>query len=189
LLVAGEPMKGFESYMDNVRRAIAEGVGSDRILCRLEFVPDPETEVYFKAADVLVLPYRNIFESGVLFLAYRFGLPVIASDVGSFREELTNCGAGLLFESGNPAALADTLDAFFKSEFYKDAARHRRRIQEYSSARHSWQTVGQITERVYSGLVKHRGTPDNGKLATACGAEQEARAALPQRGWSSDRES
>jgi glycosyltransferase involved in cell wall biosynthesis len=162
LIIAGEPMKGFESYMDDIRRGIAGGGGADRILCRLEFIPDGETEVYFKAADVLVLPYRAIFESGVLFLAYRFGLPVIASDVGSFREELTNSGAGLLFEPGNSAALAANLDAFFKSELYKDRTKHGQRIREYSSVRQSWETVGEITERVYSGLLE-----DRVRLATA----------------------
>jgi D-inositol-3-phosphate glycosyltransferase len=156
LIIAGEPMKGFESYMDDIRRAIADGGGADRILCRLEFIPDHETEVYFKTADVLVLPYRSIYESGVLFLAYRFGLPVIASDVGSFREELTNSGAGLVFEASNSAALAANLDAFFKSELYQDAAKHRQRIREYSSARQSWEIVGEITERVYSGLLEDR---------------------------------
>jgi len=156
LIVAGEPMKGFKDYIDAIRRAMAEDSGADRILRRLEFIPDDETEVYFKAADVLVLPYRSIFESGVVFLAYRFGLPVIASDVGSFREELAHSGAGLVFERENPAALVDKLVAFFKSDLYRDAAKHRRRIQEYSSARHSWDTVGEITERVYSGLL-HKG--------------------------------
>jgi glycosyltransferase involved in cell wall biosynthesis len=156
LIIAGEPMKGFESYMDDIRRAMADGRGADRILCRLEFIPDDETEVYFKAADVLVLPYRSIFESGLLFLAYRFGLPVIASDVGSFREELTNSRAGLLFEAGNSAALAANLDAFFKSELYKDATKHRQRIREYSGARQSWEIVGEITECVYSGLQEDR---------------------------------
>jgi len=157
LIIAGEPMKGFESYMDEIRRAIADGGSADRILCRFEFIPDDETEVYFKAADVLVLPYKSIFESGVLFLGYRFGLPVIASDVGSFREELANSGAGLLFEPGNSAALAATFDAFFKSELHKDATKHRQRIRKYSSARQSWEIVGEITERVYSGLLEDRG--------------------------------
>ncbi|HSZ63748.1 MAG TPA: glycosyltransferase family 4 protein [Terriglobales bacterium] len=189
LMIAGEPMKGFEDYVEGIRRAIADNEASHRILCRLEFVPDHETELYFKAADVLVLPYKNIFESGVLFLAYRFGLPVIASDVGCFGEELTEGRAGLVFEPGNSTALADTLEAFFKSEFYKDAATYRHRIQAYSSSRHSWQTVGQITESVYSGLIKQRRTRDSGNLATADGAEQEGRSALPQRGCSSHRES
>jgi len=156
LIIAGQPMIGFESYVEDIRRAIADGCGADRILCRLEFIPDDETEVYFKAADVLVLPYRNIFESGVLFLAYRFGLSVIASDVGSFREELTNSGAGLLFEPGNSASLAANLEAFFKSHLYKDATQRRQRIKEYSSARHSWTIVGEITAGVYIGLLKDR---------------------------------
>lgn len=165
LLIAGEPMKGFESYVDDIQRAVKDGVGSDRVQCRLEFIPDHETEVYFKAADVLVLPYRNIFESGVLFLAYRFGLPVIASDVGSFREELTTSRAGLLFEPGNSAALADTLGAFFKGELYNDAVKHRQRIQKHSRARHSWGIVGEITDRVYSRLLEDRDMSENGAEA------------------------
>jgi glycosyltransferase involved in cell wall biosynthesis len=142
--------------MDDIRRAIADGSGADRIVCRLEYIPDDETEVYFKAADVLVLPYRSIFESGLIFLAYRFGVPVIASDTGSFREELTNSGAGVVFEAGNSAALAGNLDGFFKSDLYKDATKHRQRIREYANARNSWGTVGEITERVYNGLLKDR---------------------------------
>ena len=149
-------MKGFESYMQDVRRAIAEGEGADRVRCELEYIPDSETEVYFKAADVVVLPYKNIFESGVVFLAYRFGLPVIASDVGSFREELTDSGAGSVFEQGNPASLAETLGAFFQSGLYKNAASHRQRIREYGNAHHSWQIVGKITDRVYSDLLNVR---------------------------------
>ena len=55
---------------------------------KIQFIPDEEMEIYLKAADVLVLPYKEIFQSGVLFLAYSFGLPVVATDVGSFREEI-----------------------------------------------------------------------------------------------------
>jgi D-inositol-3-phosphate glycosyltransferase len=187
LIIAGEPMKGFESYMDDIRRAIA-GDGADRILCRLEFIPDHETEVYFKAADILVLPYRSIFESGVLYMAYRFGLPVIASDVGSFREELTNSGAGFIFEPGNSAALAAELEVFFESELYQDARKHRRHIRECSSARHSWEIVGEITERVYSGLLE-----DRVRLRTASSQPHseasEARSGLLERAPGRTRES
>jgi D-inositol-3-phosphate glycosyltransferase len=174
LIIAGEPMMGYEDYIEPIRREIAGNEISSRILSRLEFIPDHETELYFKAADVLALPYKNIFESGVLFLAYRFGLPVIASDVGSFGEELTKGRAGLVFEPGNSTALADTLETFFKSEFCRDAANHRRRIQAYSSSRHSWQTVGQITDRVYCGLLKQRGAADNDNLAAATEASKKS---------------
>ena len=55
----------------------------DRVIERIEYVPDEETELYFKAADVLVLPYTRVFQSGVIFLGYSFGLPAIAADVGN----------------------------------------------------------------------------------------------------------
>ena len=64
----------------------------DRICARRE------TEIYFKAADVLVLPYTHIFQSGVLFLGYNFGLPAIAADVGSFKEEIIAGRTGLVFQ-------------------------------------------------------------------------------------------
>jgi glycosyltransferase involved in cell wall biosynthesis len=166
LMVAGEPMKGSEDYIRGILQSIAENAGSNRIQCRLEYISDSETELYFKAADVLALPYKDIFESGVLYVAYRFGLPVVASDVGSFGEELTEGNAGMIFEPCNSTALADALEAFFKSVLYTDAENQRHRIRSYSTNRHSWDTVGKITECVYSGLVKQWGNAGNGDLAT-----------------------
>ncbi|HEY1805445.1 MAG TPA: glycosyltransferase family 4 protein [Terracidiphilus sp.] len=173
LIIAGEPMKGFEEYIKRIRRAIANEESSDRILCRLEFIPDHETELYFKAADVVVLPYKNIFESGVLFLAYRFGLPVIASNVGSFGAEIAKGKTGLVFESGDSAALVATMETFFKSEFYKDASNQRHRIQEYSRSHHSWQTVGDITECTYRALLKQRDNLDCGFIEATRWAKRE----------------
>jgi D-inositol-3-phosphate glycosyltransferase len=154
LVIAGEPMQRFESYVDEIRRAIANSGCADRITCRLEYIPDNETEVYFKAADVLILPYRDIFESGVLYLAYRFGVPVVASDVGSFREEITNSGIGLVCEAANSTDLVSKVDALFNSGLYKDRELHRLRIREYAKVSHSWSAVAKTTELVYCRMVK-----------------------------------
>lgn len=159
LIIAGQPMKGFEKYAEGILLAIERSAHSDRIQRCLEFIPDDQTELYFKAADVLALPYKNSFESGVLYLAYRFGLPVIASDVGSFREEMAKSGAGLVFEPGDSADLGDTIEAFFESELYRDATRYRRHIREYASARHSWDELGEITEAVYRSLRSNSAAP------------------------------
>lgn len=50
------------------------------------YFPDDEVASLFHAADVLVMPYRHIDQSGVVFMALSTGLRVVASDVGSFRE-------------------------------------------------------------------------------------------------------
>jgi glycosyltransferase involved in cell wall biosynthesis len=72
------------------------------------FVPDDEIGAYFRRADLVVLPYREIDQSGVLFTALAFGAPLLLSDVGGFGE-LAHDGAAALVAPGDPAALAAEL--------------------------------------------------------------------------------
>ena len=50
------------------------------------FVADDEVAAYFRRADLVVLPYREIDQSGVLFTALAFGAPLVLSAVGGFPE-------------------------------------------------------------------------------------------------------
>ena len=68
LLIVGKP-KGPENYWNEIRQTIVNSDIGDRVIEKIEYVPDEETELYFKAADVLILPYTHVFQSGVLFLA------------------------------------------------------------------------------------------------------------------------
>ena len=73
LIIAGR-VKACESYWRTIEQSIASSGESERIIQKIEYIPDEETEIYFKAADVLALPYTRVFQSGVLFLGYAFGL-------------------------------------------------------------------------------------------------------------------
>jgi glycosyltransferase involved in cell wall biosynthesis len=55
-----------------------------------QFVPESEVAEIFKQSDVLILPYRQIDQSGVLFQAFRYGVPVVATRVGSFEHYVTS---------------------------------------------------------------------------------------------------
>ena len=83
------------------------------MLLRAEYIPDEETELYFKAADVLVLPYRHIYQSGVLFLGYSFGLPVLAADVGTLKDEIIEGKTGFVFRPEDPVDLASAIERYF----------------------------------------------------------------------------
>jgi glycosyltransferase involved in cell wall biosynthesis len=72
------------------------------------FITDPEIPALFRRADLVVLPYREIDQSGVLFTALAFGTPVLASAVGGFPEVAAH-GAAELVAPGDPAALHDAL--------------------------------------------------------------------------------
>jgi glycosyltransferase involved in cell wall biosynthesis len=72
------------------------------------FVADEEVAAYFRRADLVVLPYREIDQSGVLFTALAFGAPLLLSAVGGFPE-LAARGAAALVAPGDAAALAGEL--------------------------------------------------------------------------------
>ncbi len=154
LIIAGGPEKGCEGYWTAIREAIREGVQRGRVLLRADFIPDDETEVYFKAADVLVLPYRHIYQSGVLCLGYSFGLPVLAADVGSLKDEIVEGKTGFVFRPEDPVDLARAIEVYFASDLYTDLSRRRKKIRDYATERYSWAVVGQMTMSVYGGLLR-----------------------------------
>lgn len=153
LIVAGR-LKGDEAYWKEIQELITREKVADQVCSRLEHIPDESVEVYFKAADVLVMPYRNIFQSGVLFVAYRFGLPVIAADVGSLREDILEGKTGLLFKPMDPVELAHVIQAYFETDLYKNLESRRLEIRSYACDRYSWGQIGSLTRNVYADLLQ-----------------------------------
>jgi glycosyltransferase involved in cell wall biosynthesis len=68
------------------------------------FIPDSELPSYFHRADLVVLPYLQADQSGVLFTALAFGKPLLLSDVGGFPE-LAATGAACTVPAGDSTAL------------------------------------------------------------------------------------
>ena len=83
----------------------------------------------FRRADLVVLPYREIEQSGVAFTALAFGLPLLLSDVGGFPE-VAETGAARIVAAGDAGALAAAL-----RELLADPARARARWPRARRAR------------------------------------------------------
>jgi len=149
LIIAGEPKKGSEPYLHEIRETLEKDFKPSQIISRMQFIPDADMELYLKAADVLVLPYKDIFQSGVLFLAYSYGLPVVATDVGSFREEIVEGETGFLCRPGDVADLASKLEMYFASDLYSGLRTRRAEIKEYARRVHSWDAVADLTLKAY----------------------------------------
>lgn len=155
LVIAGEVQKGNEDYLASIREAAADELENGQVLLHARFIADDEMEVYLKAADVLVLPYNEIFQSGVLFLGYSFGLPVIATDVGSFREEIVEGETGYICQPGDAADLARSIETFFASDLYLNLDSTRRKIIDYAATVHSWEAVAKITRAAYEAALEN----------------------------------
>jgi D-inositol-3-phosphate glycosyltransferase len=153
LIVAGEPKKGSEEYLHEIQQSIERDFNQGQVILRIQFIPDEEMEVYLKGADVLVLPYKEIFQSGVLFLAYSFGLPVVATDVGSFREEIVEGNTGFLCKPGDPAELAKAIEKYFASDLFKNLTVRRQGLKDYANATHSWHAVAELTRNAYAKML------------------------------------
>lgn len=153
LIIAGKVKKGSEHYWREIERQLTAQKASERVIARIEYIPDSDIELYFKAADVLVIPYTQIFQSGVPFLAYSFGLPVIATDVGSLREDVVEGTTGMICEPRDPADLARAFTAYFSSKMYGELSTTRETIRLFANTRYSWMKVGEITEAVYERLL------------------------------------
>jgi glycosyltransferase involved in cell wall biosynthesis len=153
LIVAGEVQKGNESYMDSLAQSVAGEIDTGKIILKTQFIPDEDMEIYLKAADVLVLSYKDIFQSGVLFLGYSFGLPVVVTDVGSFREEVIEGETGYLCKPSDPEDLARTIEKYFASDLYRNLSTKRCELKAYADMNHSWGAVAAATRKAYEGIL------------------------------------
>ncbi len=153
LIIAGAANTG-GSYWQQIQETINRTGTDSQIIRRIEFIPDQETEFFFKAADVLVLPYTNIFQTGLLFLGYSFGLPAVVTDVGSLKEDIIEGKTGLMSASKDPTALASAIQKYFSSELYQNLEGRRQEIRDYANERYSWSKVAAITTDIYSKLLE-----------------------------------
>jgi D-inositol-3-phosphate glycosyltransferase len=152
LVIAGQP-KNCAVYWEAIKRRVACLDLQNFVIQRIEFLPDADIEIYFKAADVLVLPYTYIFQSGVLLLGYNFGLPVIATDVGSLKEDIVEGETGFVCRPADSADLARTLETYFACNLYHRLERHRKHIRAFAVDRYSWVKVGEVTRAIYTRLL------------------------------------
>ncbi len=114
------------------------------------FIGDTELPAYFQRADLVVLPYREIDQSGVLFTALAFGVPLLLSDVGGFPE-VAATGAARTFPAGDVPALHAVL-----LELLADPAalsRMAERARAAAAGPYSWDEIARHTLGLYRSLV------------------------------------
>jgi glycosyltransferase involved in cell wall biosynthesis len=100
------------------------------------------------------LPYRSISQSGVPFLGYSYGLPVIATDVGSLREDIIEGETGFVCNPGDPADLSAKIEKYFSSDLYRSLESRRSQIREFANDRYSWTKVAEIIHGAYEHLME-----------------------------------
>jgi glycosyltransferase involved in cell wall biosynthesis len=114
------------------------------------FVTDAELPAYFERADLVVLPYREIDQSGVLFTALAFGKPLLLSDVGGFPE-VAATGAARTFPAGDAHALHNALRELLEDPDARAALAER--ALAGADGPYSWDEIGRRTLALYEQLL------------------------------------
>ena len=121
------------------------------------FVTDAELPAYFTRADLVVLPYREIDQSGVLFTALAFGKPLLLSDVGGFPE-VAATGAARTFPAGDARALHDALRELLGGDAAA-LAQLGERARAAAAGPYSWDQIGRRTLALYEQLLRENRRP------------------------------
>jgi glycosyltransferase involved in cell wall biosynthesis len=115
------------------------------------FVSDAELAALFRAADLAVLPYREIDQSGVLYTALAFGTPLLLTEVGGFPE-VAPTGAAELVPPGDPDALAQALGALLGDPARRAALAEAARRAGAPDGPYGWDAIARRTLALYVAL-------------------------------------
>jgi glycosyltransferase involved in cell wall biosynthesis len=122
---------------------IAAHPGHENIRWLNRFIEEDELAPLFEKADVLVLPYRHIDQSGVFFQALRFGVPIVATRVGSFAEYLSS-DIGELASAITAEAFGAALERFRE----RRQSMTREHVTEVGR-RYEWQNTVKALDSIY----------------------------------------
>jgi len=143
-LAVGTDLEGKKDQYQGLHRDL--NLGKDFRLI-FEYIPFEEVSDYFYASDLVVLPYRKIYQSGVLLLAMASGIPVIASRVGSFPETIQDGISGILVPPGDVPSLREgILSIIDNPERLEKMGRMGKQIAE---VQFSWQAIAEQTRDFY----------------------------------------
>jgi glycosyltransferase involved in cell wall biosynthesis len=147
LWVVGMPRMPLEP----LRELASEVRGRVRFVPR--FVDDSEIPAFFRRADMVALPYREIDQSGVLYTALAFGKPIVLTSVGGFAE-LAAQGAARAVPANAPVELAAAIQELLDKP--EERERLARAASEAAAGQYSWDSIAQRTLSLYRALLDGR---------------------------------
>lgn len=144
LVIAGKVWKDdFLQYQS----IIDEKKLKNRVKTDIKFIPDEEVKYYFSASDCCVLPYLDVYQSGVIQLCYAYKKPVIASNINSFKEIIEDNQTGFLCEANNINSLKESMEkAILNKSKLSDMGV---KGYMYIKNKYSWKNISEKVNKVY----------------------------------------
>jgi beta-1,4-mannosyltransferase len=140
LLIAGKPIPPEDApHLETLAARDA------RVNLELGFVPDDRLQVFLNAADLIVLPYRQILNSGSALLALSFDRPVLAPAIGSLPELAQKIGGDWLQLFNGDLEASDLRNALEVSQTMRERVAP---LEDFD-----WTQIAESTKRFYLELT------------------------------------
>ena len=145
LTIAGRPWKTeVKYYEDKIKKM---GL-SNHVTTHFKYIKDEDVDQLYKNASIIVMPYKKIYQSGVLLLSLSYGRTVIASDLSPFKEVISDGENGFLFESENSSSLSNCI-LKLNHQLIEDTTENSKHL---ISQKYDWVKIGKATLKFYTSL-------------------------------------
>jgi D-inositol-3-phosphate glycosyltransferase len=144
VLVAGKLWKNEE---DEYIKIIEENLMQDQVVMNLKFIDNKDVPLYFKAADIVALPYKKIYNSGVILRALDYESTVLVSDLEPLTKVIQHGENGFVFKSENIDDMAKKIDILLGDAELRE--RLKESAKRFIENNFSWEQVAKKTIEVY----------------------------------------
>jgi len=130
LIIAGEFYSNKEKYLDLINKFDLK----NNVHLFTDFIPTSDVKYYFSASDVVILPYKDATQSGIVQIAMNFRKPIIAANVGGLGEVVHDNKTGFIVDAKNPSQLAGAILRFYNENKEEEFTRN----TELELEKYSW---------------------------------------------------
>ena len=152
LLIVGT---GAPELLAQIREQV-ERLGLQRVGLHFRFISTEELVALYRAAEVVVYPYRAITTSGALATGLALGKCIVASDLPVFRELLTDGESAWLVDPQRHGDLAEALTLLTGDVERRERLEVKIRAMNFGDA--SWLSIAKETKNVYDEILKTGGS-------------------------------
>ena len=147
LVIAGKP---WENDFSNYQKIIDKNNLSEYILLHTKFIDQEDVEHYYCASDLVILPYKKIYQSGVLMMTLSYERPALVSDLPPLKEIITNNENGFLFKTEDVSDLTNKLNSILGDKGLMEQVRVKG--TELVNTKYDWNEIGKLTKQAYQSV-------------------------------------
>lgn len=147
VIIAGKIWKDDVDYYHEIINRL--GI-KEFLILEIKYIADEDVVKYYSAADCIVLPYKQIFQSGVLLMAQSYYVPVVVSNLDGMIEIVQHGKNGFVFKSESCEDLTKCLLDVINRDDLDDIAKN---AYDYLSSNYNWDIIAEKQAEVMKKML------------------------------------